>query len=469
MVRLIPPEFDDPHTEAAFRLHYARTSHNQAVVGLILGFVLALTAIALFLAAAPASGNCLTSSSLLAACTMIALVLGLALVRLPPSRQATQKDYLHWLIIPGALALFVLVPTFVAVAIRPPGAPPAARIFLVAALALWLFCIFARPLSRVAILVGLSFSVACMLPACLAEGVQMLFTAPYFVIAGVSAVSAAVGTERQARALFARTRELEAAQRELLATTERAIRSRDSKSRILLAVSHDLRQPLLGADLILAGFPGQQSHPDPCQLRSLRNAIRALHRGVDSILAAATQDDAVIARRLEPVDLSRLVAGVLAESVPIGTQQRCQIHWRNHLPPEVCALSAPEVLRAALGNLLGNALKFQADAGDAWILVRCLAAPDNPRGAYLEVIDNGPGIARQEAERIFSLGYRLPRDDGIPGFGIGLALTAQRLRELPGHDIRLLARARKGARFRIQFPIATARASRVPPAHGMRR
>lgn len=154
------------------------------------------------------------------------------------------------------------------------------------------------------------------------------------------------------------------------------------------------------------------------------------------------------------VDVSNTIAQVLTDVEPISRQLGIEIYWRNHLPAGLQALSSATAIRAALSNLIGNALKFQRESPRPWVLLRALLSGANNELIHIEVIDNGPGIDPSSTSDVFTTGYRLPRDSRIPGFGIGLASVAEQMRELPGHEVMLIARRHKGARFRLVLPVA---------------
>ena len=73
------------------------------------------------------------------------------------------------------------------------------------------------------------------------------------------------------------------------------------------------------------------------------------------------------------------------------------------------------LLEDLLGNLVDNALKYTPAGGH--VTVRCGVEQAQP---FLEVEDDGPGIAEQERLRVRERFYRLP---GSPGSGCGLGLA----------------------------------------------
>ncbi|MDR1074834.1 MAG: HAMP domain-containing histidine kinase [Xanthomonadaceae bacterium] len=88
-------------------------------------------------------------------------------------------------------------------------------------------------------------------------------------------------------------------------------------------------------------------------------------------------------------------------------------------------VDAPEsVLSVALGNLIGNAVKY-TQQGE--VVVRLL-------GDGAEIIDTGPGLSQKDAEEIFRRGYRGTHAGHSQGAGIGLSIV-RRLCELYGWQV----------------------------------
>ncbi|WP_102926023.1 sensor histidine kinase [Streptomyces noursei] len=113
----------------------------------------------------------------------------------------------------------------------------------------------------------------------------------------------------------------------------------------------------------------------------------------------------------------------------------------------------PAALQRAVGNLLENAAKFDAD-GTAPIEVVVT-------GARVEVLDRGPGIADCDLTRVFDRFYRAPAARGLPGSGLGLAIV----REIAvAHGGRAFAAARPGGGARLGFAVGDDDPDRPP--HG---
>ena len=116
------------------------------------------------------------------------------------------------------------------------------------------------------------------------------------------------------------------------------------------------------------------------------------------------------------------------------------------------------LLERVLGNLISNALRYTS-AGS--VHVRC-----EPKGERIAiaVADTGPGIPRDEHERVFDEFYQLgnPERDRRKGLGLGLA-TVKRIGQLLGCRVTLDSEPGKGSVFAIEVPLGDP--AQVVPAH----
>ena len=104
-------------------------------------------------------------------------------------------------------------------------------------------------------------------------------------------------------------------------------------------------------------------------------------------------------------------------------------------------------IRQLLGNLLGNALKFE---GERPPLVR-VSSRRTVGGWEISVADRGIGIPPEDMNRVFELFHRLHADDRYPGTGIGLAIC-KKIVERHGGRIWAEPRPHGGTAFRFVLP-----------------
>ena len=109
--------------------------------------------------------------------------------------------------------------------------------------------------------------------------------------------------------------------------------------------------------------------------------------------------------------------------------------------PGQVVVDAPEsAVTVALGNLVGNAVKYTRQGE---VVVRLL---DNA----VEVIDSGPGLSAEDAARLFERGYRGTHAEHSQGGGIGLSIV-RRLCALYGWHVRVVPGATQGVIATLTF------------------
>ncbi|HEU4459451.1 MAG TPA: ATP-binding protein [Methylibium sp.] len=224
------------------------------------------------------------------------------------------------------------------------------------------------------------------------------------------------------------------------------------------SVSHDLRTPLsqmLGfADLIRMRSAQQL---DPVGLGYLDKLVasgRRMNALIDDLLALAGMARAEL--KPQPVDLSALAREVSRELS--AAQPKRPVDWA--LADDLRALGDAGMLRAALSNLLGNAMKYSAHRDDARIEFGRASDEEQREGRpVFFVADNGAGFDAEAAgERLFRPFQRFHTNASFEGTGIGLAIV-QRVVARHGGSIWAQSRPGQGARFFFTLPEPQRRSS----------
>jgi two-component system, chemotaxis family, sensor kinase Cph1 len=123
-----------------------------------------------------------------------------------------------------------------------------------------------------------------------------------------------------------------------------------------------------------------------------------------------------------------------------------EIEWRiADLPP---AWGDPTMLRQALLNLVGNAIKYTKRQPKAVI---SMSGESVPGGVTYTISDNGVGFEMAYVGKLFGVFQRLHRTEDFEGTGIGLALT-RRIIERHGGRIEAEGQVGAGATFRFTLP-----------------
>ena len=240
---------------------------------------------------------------------------------------------------------------------------------------------------------------------------------------------------------------------------EAARRSEDRMRRFVADASHELRTPLT----TIRGFAElyrQGAGRDPAELdrlmRRIEDQAAAMGLLVEDLLLLARLDQQ---RPLErsPVDLLALAAEAVHDAKAVAPDRRIELVLGTGDGDGDVALMVvgdEQRLRQVLANLVGNALTHTPPGSP--VEVRVGAAPlDGRPGAAVEVVDHGPGLTPEQAERVFERFYRADpaRSHADGGTGLGLSIVAA-LVAVHGGTVGVDSVPGRGARFRVVLPLA---------------
>jgi two-component system sensor histidine kinase/response regulator len=235
-------------------------------------------------------------------------------------------------------------------------------------------------------------------------------------------------------ALRQRTDDLLAAQKRLDAFTN--------------ALANDIREPL-GRVVSFA----QMLEKDRAALsdEELGHYLQAIvQRGcevvgaVDKLLAVRTELPTEIVEEIGPLDMGRLVAGVLERMSYMVKEYRAEVVVPDHWPP---ALGHGPWVEEVWANLISNAIKY---GGQPPRVELGASSPEDAEGMMrFWVRDNGQGLALEEQVRLFTR----PDRDPATEFGLGLTLV-QRIMEKLGGEVGVESESGKGSFFYFTLPVA---------------
>jgi two-component system, OmpR family, sensor histidine kinase TctE len=198
----------------------------------------------------------------------------------------------------------------------------------------------------------------------------------------------------------------------------------ETQRRFVADAAHQLRTPLAGLQAQVEAWAQaarSMGAGDLLSLRAeqvlrLRDATRNTTQLANQLLALSRADALRGDATLETVDLAELCETVLEHFLDAASARRIDLGLE----------AAPArtqghawLLRELLINLVDNAIKYTSPGGA--VTLRCgQGAADN--AAWIEVEDDGPGIAPAERARVLQRFYRVPGTGGS-GHGLGLAIA----------------------------------------------
>ena len=213
------------------------------------------------------------------------------------------------------------------------------------------------------------------------------------------------------------------------------------------SVSHDLRAPLRtihGFALALSeDYASSIDAQGKSYLERILNGASRMGVLIDDMLELARLGRANVTRR--PVDLSEIARSIAEELVTTAPGRT--VTW--NIEDGIVAEADPTLIRAALGNLLGNAHKYTRKVDHAIVDFFVEASDEGDR--VFVVRDNGAGFDMAHAKRLFAAFERLHARSDFEGTGVGLA-TVKRIVGKHGGRIWAEAAAGSGATFRFTLP-----------------
>lgn len=212
--------------------------------------------------------------------------------------------------------------------------------------------------------------------------------------------------------------ESEAAAATTRAALARAEAARDAKTRFIASASHDLQQPLQAAHLY---FEAAVETGDAARrvraIAGARAAFASTSGLIGTMLDHLRLEAGAVRARPEPVALGPLIREIAAEHEPAARAAGMRLRV---VPTRRIASADAALLRRSLGNLVANAVRH---AGGEYVLIGVRRREGT---LTIWVIDDGKGIAADDAERLFE-DYEQGEAAGPGGFGLGLASVRRSL------------------------------------------
>jgi signal transduction histidine kinase len=206
----------------------------------------------------------------------------------------------------------------------------------------------------------------------------------------------------------------------------------DNRTRLLAAISHDLRTPLTLLRLRAETVENAQERD------KMLSTIAEMDAMIGATLQLARDQSAGEPRR--PTDLAALLQSVVDDMRDAGFPVCLK-------PAEpVIYLCQPATLKRAIRNLLDNAVKYGTSG--------TVAMRRAPQAIEIVIDDKGQGIPQEELTRVLEPFYRLDesRSRETGGVGLGLAI-AQSIVQTHGGSLTLSNRPEGGLRVTLSLPL----------------
>ncbi|MCC5635841.1 histidine kinase [Nostoc sp. CHAB 5844] len=230
------------------------------------------------------------------------------------------------------------------------------------------------------------------------------------------------------------------------------------KDRVIAMLAHDLRNPLTAAAIAIETLQanynveaGEFQRLKPAMaahlLKQARTQAKIIDRLIADLLQVGRGSDKEFPIIPQKIELGQLCLEVLEE-----LRDRYNAKFQaleTDIPKDLpCVYADPERIRQVLVNLLDNAIKYTPISGK----ITVAGLHRTTQKVQFSVGDTGPGIPVESRELIFENHFRLQRDEGTDGYGIGLCLCQRIIRAHYG-QIWVDSTPNGGAWFHFTLPV----------------
>ncbi|MBL4676044.1 MAG: HAMP domain-containing histidine kinase [Mucilaginibacter sp.] len=212
--------------------------------------------------------------------------------------------------------------------------------------------------------------------------------------------------------------------------------------------SHELRTPL--TSIMGEVEVALEKDRDPKEYQRILSSIvtdgARLQETIASLMELAQVDLNYTRAKLSPVRVDELVWELQEQWTNRKGPGKLRIQLAD-LPENEELLTIPankQMLYIALNNIIDNAFKYS----DPKAVTLAFEAAES--GIRIAVTDEGPGISKENAERIFQPFVRVNKDNTVAGSGIGLYITSKII-ELFNGTIRVESDGVAGSTFVVEF------------------
>jgi two-component system, OmpR family, sensor histidine kinase SenX3 len=232
----------------------------------------------------------------------------------------------------------------------------------------------------------------------------------------------------------------------------REIRRNEQHDAFINAVTHELKTPVAAIRLYLETLQ-TRAVEEPRRKEFYRIMLDESDRllaTIEQVLRTGRLGAASRVPNLAPIDLGGVVAECMARVRTLYNVRPESLEYRPG--PPVAILGDMDEVRAAISNLIENAVKYSGND----IKVTVETAQVDGKYVSLRVIDQGAGIPSSELKRIFKRFYRVPGSlaTRVKGIGLGLYIVRSVAKRHGGRAWAESEGPGRGSTFVLQLPIA---------------
>jgi two-component system, OmpR family, phosphate regulon sensor histidine kinase PhoR len=219
------------------------------------------------------------------------------------------------------------------------------------------------------------------------------------------------------------------------------------RKEFLMNLSHELRTPIFSVQGYVDTLLGGALEDEEVNRKFLTNAskgIDRLVRLVDDLDEISKLESGKIPVMQETFGIQELIKDVYEELSLKAAERDIQLLFKKGTEGTINVIADKQKIKQVLVNLAENAIKYGNEHGS--VTAGCYETDD--KHVYIEISDDGPGIAEEHLSRIFERFYRADRSRSraIGGTGLGLAIV-KHIIEAHGQTVNVRSKPGVGSSF----------------------
>jgi two-component system phosphate regulon sensor histidine kinase PhoR len=219
------------------------------------------------------------------------------------------------------------------------------------------------------------------------------------------------------------------------------------RKEFLMNLAHELRTPIFSIQGYVDTLLGGALEDEEVNRKFLGNASKSIDRLVrlvDDLDEISKLESGKIPLIEETFGIQELIRDVYEELSLKAGERKAHLLFKKGTERPLFVTADKQKVKQVLVNLVENALKYGNEQGS--VIAGCYEMDD--KHVYIEISDDGPGIAEEHLSRIFERFYRADRSRSraIGGTGLGLAIV-KHIIEAHGQSVNVRSKLGVGSSF----------------------
>ena len=218
----------------------------------------------------------------------------------------------------------------------------------------------------------------------------------------------------------------------------------ESRHKLLLSVSHDIKAPLSS---IMGHVELMEKGNNEKEINSIQQSADHILNLLNNLLEYSSLEQGKLQVSKEDFDIGQVCEEIAEMFAPIAQHKNLQFHYDNSIPQNTFINSDKLKIKQILTNLISNGIKYTLEGSVTF------KARMGRNLLVINIIDTGMGIPEDQREELFKPFVRIKSyNQFAEGTGYGMTVV-KGLIDLLGGEIHLESEVGKGSHFEVRIPV----------------